>query len=425
MLNLADAQIVHAETLSLKGQDHFAAMTQAIDVQFQLVDSSFEALQTVLSGCVAAEVRVLWLTGGGIVLLGALGLWLMWLTSSTTTLALEEAVQLARSVAAGDLSRHIEVRSRDETGQLMAALKEMNESLVNIVSRVRQGSDSIATGSSQIASGNADLSQRTEEQAANLQQTAASMEQLTSTVTQNSAAAEQARVLAGGASEAARQGGEMVARVVRTMQLISASSRRIADITGVIDGIAFQTNILALNAAVEAARTGEQGRGFAVVASEVRSLAQRSAHAAREIKLLIGESVAKIESGSRLVDEAGQSVQNIVGQVRRVTDPIAEISAASNEQTQGIGQVGDAVNRLNQVTQQNSALVEESAAAADSLKHQAAHLTELEPVQAGLRLRQSSTCRIYCACSTSVARPSCSSHRRSTTRRKNGKSRTG
>jgi methyl-accepting chemotaxis protein len=242
---------------------------------------------------------------------------------------------------------------------------------------VRSSSDSIATGSAQIATGNADLSQRTEEQASNLEQTAASMEQLTATVKQNSDTARQANQLATSASEAASRGGAVVSQVVGTMQDISASSKKIADIIGVIDGIAFQTNILALNAAVEAARAGEQGRGFAVVASEVRSLAQRSANAAKEIKTLIGQSVAKVDDGSKLVDEAGASMHDIVNQVKRVTDLIAEISTASIEQTQGIAQVGEAVTQLDQVTQQNAALVEQSAAAADSLKQQAAGLAEL------------------------------------------------
>ncbi|HEX5372910.1 MAG TPA: methyl-accepting chemotaxis protein [Aquabacterium sp.] len=297
--------------------------------------------------------------------------------SRSVTRPIHEAVQLAKAVASGDLTSRIHVASKDETGQLLAALKAMNDSLVSIVSNVRHSSDSIATGSAQIATGNADLSQRTEEQASNLQQTAASMEQLTSTVKQNSDTARQANQLASGASQAAAKGGEVVGQVVGTMEQITASSKKINDIISVIDGIAFQTNILALNAAVEAARAGEQGRGFAVVASEVRSLAQRSAQAAKEIKTLISESVEKVEAGSALVDEAGKSMQEIVNQVARVTDLIAEISAASVEQTQGIGQVGDAVNQLDQVTQQNAALVEESAAAAESLRHQAANLAQV------------------------------------------------
>jgi len=313
------------------------------------------------------------------VLLGvavAIGAGLALLITRSITRPIARALAVAETVAAGDLSSVVQVDSNDETGQLLAALKRMNESLVSIVTQVRNGADSIATGSVQIANGNADLSQRTEEQASNLQQTAASMEQLTATVNQNADTARQASQLAGSAAQAANTGGHVVGRVVETMTGISESSRKISDIIGVIDGIAFQTNILALNAAVEAARAGEQGRGFAVVASEVRSLAQRSAQAAKEIKVLINESVAKVEGGTRLVDEAGQSMGEIVSQVRRVNDLIAEISAASVEQSSGISQIGDAVNQLDQVTQQNAALVEESAAAAESLKHQAAQLAE-------------------------------------------------
>jgi methyl-accepting chemotaxis protein len=309
-----------------------------------------------------------------------LGICAAWFITRSITAPINQAVKVARTVAAGDLTSQIEVTSKDETGQLLTALKIMNDSLVGIVSNVRQSSDSIATGSAQIATGNADLSQRTEEQAANLQQTAASMEELTATVKQNSDTARQANQLATSASEAAANGGVVVGRVVSTMEAITASSKKISDIIGVIDGIAFQTNILALNASVEAARAGEQGRGFAVVASEVRSLAQRSASAAKEIKTLISESVEKVETGSKLVGAAGKSMQDIVSQVKRVNDLIAEISAAGVEQTQGINQVGEAVTQLDQVTQQNAALVEESAAAAESLKHQAANLAAVVSV---------------------------------------------
>ena len=303
-----------------------------------------------------------------------------WFVTRSITGPLREAVKVAETVAAGDLSSTIHARHKDETGQLLAALKRMNESLVDMVGRVRNASDSIATGSSQIAVGNADLSQRTEEQASNLQQTAASMEQLTATVKHNADTARQATQLASSASAVAQQGGTVVGQVVNTMGDISASSKKIADIIGVIDGIAFQTNILALNAAVEAARAGEQGRGFAVVAGEVRSLAQRSSGAAKEIRTLIAESVQKVDNGSRLVGDAGKTMEDIVAQVKHVSDLIDEISHSSLEQSSGIGQIGNAVNQLDQVTQQNAALVEESAAAAESLKHQASQLAELVAV---------------------------------------------
>ena len=327
----------------------------------------------------SARTLMLVLAGAAIVLGAGAG----WLIARSITAELggepDCASEVARQISAGNLSVDVQVRSGDDKS-LLAALRDMRDNLARVVGQVRQSSESIATGSAQIATGNADLSQRTEEQASNLQQTAASMEELTSTVKQNSDTARQANQLATSASAAATQGGVVVGQVVSTMEAIAASSRKISDIIGVIDGIAFQTNILALNAAVEAARAGEQGRGFAVVASEVRSLAQRSANAAKQIKSLISESVEKVETGSKLVGDAGKSMQDIVSQVKRVNDLIAEISAASVEQTQGIGQVGDAVNQLDQVTQQNAALVEESAAAADSLSQQAAKLAELVSV---------------------------------------------
>ncbi|WP_280187280.1 methyl-accepting chemotaxis protein [Delftia sp. PS-11] len=293
---------------------------------------------------------------------------------------LDEAVTLADGIAAGDLTRSVRTDRGDELGHLLGALNTMAERLRGVVGEVRTGVESVSTASNEIASGNQDLSARTEQTASNLQQTAASMEQLTSTVTQSADTARQANQLAATAAQAAEQGGKVVGQVVQSMQQITDSSRRIADIIGVIDGIAFQTNILALNAAVEAARAGEQGRGFAVVASEVRSLAQRSADAAKEIKLLITTSVDNVNTGSQQVEQAGRSMEEIVASVRRVSDLIGEITAASGEQRDGIGQVNQAVTQLDQMTQQNAALVEESSAAAMAMQAQAKRLSEVVSV---------------------------------------------
>jgi len=282
----------------------------------------------------------------------------------------------ARRIGDGDLDATVPTDRHDEVGDVMLSLAAMRDSLRGVVSQVRQAAESIQVASSEVASGNTDLSHRTEQTASSLQATASSLEQLTGTVRQSADSAAQANQLATSASQVATRGGEVVAQVVTTMDEINTSSKRIADIIGTIDGIAFQTNILALNAAVEAARAGEQGRGFAVVAGEVRSLAQRSAEAAREIKTLIGSSVERVETGARLVQDAGATMGEIVASVQRVTDIIGEISAAAAEQSQGIGQVNGAVNSLDQMTQQNAALVEESAAAAESLKEQAVKLSQ-------------------------------------------------
>jgi methyl-accepting chemotaxis protein-1 (serine sensor receptor) len=359
-------QIVHGAMNTL-----FQPVRQGIDDLIGLQLAEAERMDQ-RSARMYALVRIVCLAGMafGLLLAGVIGAALV----RGIVRPLEEAVRIAGAVAGGDLTQSIDVRSNDETGRLMRALKEMNDGLVKIVGQVRGGTDTIATASGQIAAGNLDLSSRTEQQAGSLEETASSMEELTSTVKQNADNARQANALAVSASEVAGKGGAVVAQVVDTMRAIDASSARIADIIGVIDGIAFQTNILALNAAVEAARAGEQGRGFAVVASEVRNLAQRSAAAAKEIKTLIDDSVHKVHHGSELVDQAGATMAEIVQSVSRVTDIMAEITAASQEQTAGIEQVNSAITQMDQATQQNAALVEEASAAAQSLREEAAAL---------------------------------------------------
>ncbi|SDA81307.1 methyl-accepting chemotaxis protein [Janthinobacterium sp. 551a] len=327
---------------------------------------------------VAKTSRNLLLTLAALAL--AFGVVCAWVLTMGIVRPLRTAVEIARKVADGDLTAQIDASAKDETGQLLLALQDMNTSLLNIVSEVRSGTDSIATSSTQIAAGNQDLSSRTEEQAGSLEETASSMEELTSTVKQNADNARQANQLAASAAQVAVKGGDVVAQVVGTMQSINASSNKIVDIISVIDGIAFQTNILALNAAVEAARAGEQGRGFAVVASEVRNLAQRSASAAKEIKTLIGASVEQVNAGSMLVAQAGSTMNDIVDSVQRVSDIITEITAASSEQSVGIDEINRAIGQMDAVTQQNAALVEESAAAAESMQHQAHSLAQVVSV---------------------------------------------
>jgi len=324
----------------------------------------------------AYRAAMLWLVGLTLLAV-ALGIATSWTITRGITRPVATAVASARRVSQGDLTVSVEAHGKDEIGQMLQALSDMIVNLRKLVGEVAAGSHGVADTSAQIAQGNQDLSQRTEEQASTLEETASSMEELTSTVKQNADNARQAKQLAQGASEVAVRGGEAVGQVVSTMTSISESSRKIADIIGVIDGIAFQTNILALNAAVEAARAGEQGRGFAVVASEVRNLAQRSAAAAKEIKGLIENSVEQVDAGTKLVDAAGKTMEEIVGSVQKVTDIIAEIAAASQEQSSGIEQVNTAVTQMDGVVQQNASLVEEASAAAESMKEQAAAQLQL------------------------------------------------
>ena len=361
------------------------AKAQALRPAFERAFDELETELEAMSGAIEEEanqragivdtffVQVLVATGSAI-LLCLLGMAALWTVSQRLMGALTRSLNVAQAVAQGDLSSRVAVQGSNEAAQLLGALGQMNERLRDIVQAVRLNSEGVATASAQIASGNADLSQRTEQQASALQETAASMEELGSAVKASADNARQANELAVNASTVAIKGGDVVGEVVETMRGINDSSKRIADIIGVIDGIAFQTNILALNAAVEAARAGEQGRGFAVVASEVRSLAQRSAEAAKEIKRLITASVERVEQGTILVDRAGSTMNEVVVSIRRVTEIMGEISAASHEQSSGVRQVGEAVSQIDQATQQNAALVEESAAAAESLKHQAGQL---------------------------------------------------
>ncbi|HEX2544265.1 MAG TPA: methyl-accepting chemotaxis protein, partial [Ramlibacter sp.] len=304
----------------------------------------------------------------------ALSMLLALVISGRIVRPLQRAIAAADRIADGDLTGKVEVRGSDETAQLLQALDRMSRNLAQLVGNVASGARAVAGNSGQVAQGNLELSQRTEEQASTLEETASSMEELTSTVAQNADNARQARQLAADASEIANRGGDVVGAVVSTMAEISDSSRQIGDIIGVIDGIAFQTNILALNAAVEAARAGDQGRGFAVVAAEVRSLAQRSAEAAKQIKALIGASVEKVEAGTKLVDRAGATIVEVVASVHKVSGLVAEIASASQEQSSGIGQVNTAISQMEQVVQQNASLVEEATAATESMKAQADQL---------------------------------------------------
>jgi len=373
-LKMAEDGLINAQDLSVTPEAYFDDFTRTIDGIYEFNGLAMQVLERALQDRV---VQAQWLAYGtlgllALFVLGACGLVFVFVRS--ITVPMNEAVTLAHAVAAGDLTTEMHVYGTNEIGQLTKSLIEMQQKLGGVVNHVRQGSQAVATASIQIAQGNHDLASRTESQASALEQTAASMEELNSTVQQNAENARQANDLALNASTVAVKGGEVVSQVVETMKGINDSSRKISDIIGVIDSIAFQTNILALNAAVEAARAGEQGRGFAVVATEVRSLASRSAEAAKEIKNLINASVERVEQGTAQVDEAGATMTEVVGAIRRVTDLMSQISAASSEQSLGVSQVGEAVTHMDQVTQQNAALVEEMAAAADSLKMQAQDL---------------------------------------------------
>jgi len=343
----------------------------------QLVDLNQKGAAGADAAAAATYERAVLAIGATLAALVAMGLAQAILLARGISRAVNETVAQLNELAEGNLALHVEATRQDEIGDLQRALQRTLQGLRQVVSQVRDGAESVATASTQIAQGTSDLSGRTEEQASSLEQTAASIEEMSGTVDTNAENARQANQLASAASDVARRGGELVGQVVENMSGIQAASRKISDIIGVIDGIAFQTNILALNAAVEAARAGERGRGFAVVAGEVRSLAQRSANAAREIKTLINDSVEKVNAGHELVNTAGSTIEEVVLQVRKVTDLVGEIAHASSEQSQGVQQINQAVGQLDQMTQQNAALVEESMAAADSLRTQAARLNEV------------------------------------------------
>lgn len=375
-LDLTRREIMEATRLTHSSPAYFQAMTEPIDAHFALGNQTATLLENMLNSRAQQAYIQLWILLAALTLSGGLAFWLAYVLTRNTISSLRTSLRMAQTIAQGDLTLVAKVNGTDETQQLLQALNEMSASLVGIISQVRGSSDNIATAASQIAAGNHDLADRTTAQAASLEETAASMEQLTSTVTQNSENAVAAHTLTSEATDVAERGSTAVQQFVETMSTIRETSANIADIVGIIDGIAFQTNILALNAAVEAARAGEAGKGFAVVAAEVRSLAQRSATSAREIRDLISQSTSEVDAGARLADAAGTTMRELLESISRVGDIMSEIAVASKEQSYGIGQVNVAVGQMDGVTQQNAALVQEARAAADSLHEQSSLLVE-------------------------------------------------
>lgn len=375
-LALTQREVINAEALNYSSSNYFSAMTTPIDAQFRLAGQAADVLDTLLQERADSAQRQLLLLLGGLTILAIIAFWLAVLLTKSAIVSLRTSLGMARTVASGDLTSVAAINGTDESQQLLQALNDMTSSLVGIVAQVRGATDNIATAAGQIAAGNNDLSERTVSQAAALEETAASMEQLTSTVTQNSENAASANTLTRNATEVARRGGEAVEQFVTTMATIRETSSHIAEIVGIIDGIAFQTNILALNAAVEAARAGEAGKGFAVVAAEVRSLAQRSANSAREIRDLINQSAEEVNSGSKLADAAGETMREMLHGIEQVGHIMNEIAVASQEQSSGIAQVNIAVGQMDDATQQNAAMVQEAASAAASLREQAELLVQ-------------------------------------------------